>query len=125
MAPSTVLLIDRDQDSLTIYSVILRHYGYEVVTVTDGATGLRLAVELDPDIVISELFLPLVQGHTVLEELRADDRTARKPLILLDSVPMLGEALMDGRAGTSRLTKPCTPSRLVEEVARMLGGPPC
>ena len=122
MAPSTVLLIDRDQDSLTIYSLILRHHGYEVVTVKDGATGLRLAAELNPDIVISELFLPLVQGHSVFQELRANDRMATKPMILLDSVPMLGEALMEGLAATSRLTKPCTPTRLVEEVARLLEG---
>ena len=120
MAPSTVLLIDRDQDSLTIYSLILRHHGYEVVTVKDGATGLRLAAELDPDIVISELFLPPVQGHSVVEELRGKDPMAAKPLILLDSIPMLGEPLMEGVARTIRLTKPCTPTRLVEEVARLL-----
>lgn len=123
MSPSTVLLIDSDQDSLTIYSVILRHYGYEVVPASDVATGLQLAADIDPDIVISELFLPFGKGQTVLEGLRSNDRVAQKPLILLDSIPMLGEKLIEGVAGASRLTKPCTPSRLVEEVARLLQPP--
>jgi DNA-binding response OmpR family regulator len=120
MAPPTVLLIDSDQDSLTIYSLILRYYGYAVVTVQDGANALRIAEEVDPDIVISELFLPRAPGHGILRELRENDRTARKPLIVLDSVPMLGDTLMEGLTGTSRLTKPCTPTRLVEEVAKLL-----
>src|SRR5690606_16450194 len=69
MAASTVLLIDNDQDSITIYSLILRHHGYEVVPATDGETGLRLALELKPDIVVTELFLPQLQGPSLLEGL--------------------------------------------------------
>lgn len=120
MALSTVLLIDGDQDSLIIYSLILRHHGYEVVAARDVATGLQLAADLDPDIVISELFVPFGKGQDVLQGLRSNDRVAGKPLILLDSIPMLGEKLMEGLTGMSRLTKPCTPSRLIEEVAKLL-----
>lgn len=120
MSSSTVLLIDSDQDSLTIYSVILRHHGYEVVPARDVTTALQLAASRNPDIVISELFIPFGKGQDVLQGLRASDRVAGKPLILLDSIPMLGEKLMDGVTGMSRLTKPCTPSRLVEEVGKLL-----
>ena len=124
MASSTVLLIDSDQDSLTIYSLILRHHGYDVVSARDVKTGLQLVANIEPAIVISELFIPFGKGQDVLQGLRSSDRIAGKPMILLDSVPMLGEKLMEGATtGMSRLTKPCTPSRLMEEVTRLLKVP--
>jgi DNA-binding response OmpR family regulator len=124
MAASTVLLIDDDQDSITIYSLILRHYGYDVVPATDGATGLRLALELKPDIVVTELFLPQFEATSLLAGLRGDDRTASTPVIVLDSIPLIGAKVVGAEDRTSRLTKPCEPSRLLEEVGRLLGQRP-
>jgi DNA-binding response OmpR family regulator len=120
MAPATVLLIDSDADSLAIYSLILTHHGYEVVQATDGDTGLQLAFERRPDVVVSELYMPKVDGATLLERLRGDARTAATPLIVLDSVPSFARELRGSEAKLHRLAKPCEPSRLLQEVRRLL-----
>jgi CheY-like chemotaxis protein len=120
MAPATVLLIDNDADSITIYSLILRHHGYEVVHALDGETGLQLAFERNPDLVISELFMPPTDGGNLLDRLRQDARTAETPLIILDSIPTFGWERLESLGQLSRLTKPCEPSRLLQEVSKIL-----
>jgi CheY-like chemotaxis protein len=123
MAPATVLLIDTDVDSIAIYSLILRHHGYDVIHATDAETGLQLAFESQPDVVVSELFLPRVRGGDVIQHLRNDDRTADTPLIVLDSIPTFARELTDSLGDLSRLTKPCEPSRLLQEIERLLERP--
>jgi DNA-binding response OmpR family regulator len=122
MASATILLIDTDADSLTIYSTLLRHHGYDVLHAADAETGLRLAVELRPDLVVSELFLPPLHRGEVVRRLRKDHRTAGTPVIVLDSIPKIARELLQN-AGVSRLSKPCKPSRLLEEVERLLDRP--
>jgi CheY-like chemotaxis protein len=120
MLPATVLLIDRDQDSVEIYRLILEHHGYRVLHAPDGVAGVRIAVEEHPDVVISELFLPRIDGASVLDLLRRDVRTAAMPLILLDSIPTFAVDFEPDLADARRLTKPCEPSRLLREVQRLL-----
>lgn len=120
MVPATVLLIDSDVDSIAIYSMLLRHHGYEVIHATDGEAGLRLAFEEKPDIVVSELFLPPLSGGDVVRQLRADGRTASTPLIVLDSIPSYAREISGVAEDFSRLTKPCEPSRLLQEIERVL-----
>jgi CheY-like chemotaxis protein len=120
MSPATVLLIDNDEDSVTIYSMILEHHGYRVLHAGDGESGLRLAREARPDLVISELFLTRLTEPTVAEMLRSDERTAHLPLILLDSISAYQPEVLDRLQRCTRLTKPCEPSRLLGEVERLL-----
>lgn len=119
MAPS-VLLIDSDADSITIYSLILQHHGYEVLAARDSESGFRMALDRRPDLVISEMFLPPLEGRPLVEKLRENEVTARTPMILLDSIASYGNEVGDFGSSAMRLTKPCEPSRLVVEVERML-----
>lgn len=121
MSRSIVLLIDGDSDSIEIYSLMLGHHGYEVVPAKDGHTGLKLALELNPALVISGIFLPGLDGRSLVAELRNDTRTERTPVIFLDSIPGVSESILAPDAFATRLTKPCEPSRLLVEVARILG----
>ncbi len=121
---ATILLIDSDADSIAIYSMILDHYGYKVMHANDGSSGLQLAQEVRPSLIVTELFLPQMDGSMVAVRLRADPRTAQIPLIVLDSVPTLSTALLANVTGAIRLTKPCEPSRLLHEVERMLAPTP-
>lgn len=119
MAPS-ILLIDDDQDSLNIYTLILKHHGYRVIVARDPTSGLKQALEGQADIVVSENFLPELGSTTLLENLRSNDRTQKTPIIVLDSTPNRTEKLADPHGRSSSLTKPCEPSRLLTEVQRWL-----
>ena len=120
MAPS-ILLVDNDADSIAIYSLILQHHGYDVLSAQDGETGYRLAVDRQPNVVVSELYLPPVEGRRLHEQLRRNEGTASIPLILLDSIATYGiEEGSEAEAVATRLTKPCEPSRLLMEVQKLL-----
>lgn len=120
MSPPTILLIDSDGDSVTVYSLILRHHGYNVIHAHDAEAGLRMAMESKPDVVISELFPPSLEGVTLLNQLQKDERTATAHLFVLDSVPPRPGKLDKGLTRVKRLRKPCEPSRLLQEVQRVL-----
>lgn len=118
---ASVLLVDSDADSIKIYSLILQHHGYEVLVAADPATGLKMALDRLPDVVISELYLPLLDGRLLHEQLRENEGTSSIPTILLDSIAAWGSDLAEMAGASTRLTKPCEPSRLLHEVQRILG----
>ena len=80
-----VLLIEDDPDTLEMYRTRLARDGYEVHTATDGEEGLRRATELVPDIVFLDIRLPKLDGLEVLERLRAQEATARVPVVILSN----------------------------------------
>jgi two-component system, OmpR family, response regulator AdeR len=118
MAASTVLIIDSDDDSLAIYSLILNHHGYRVLQARDAESGLEVALALKPDVVVSDYYLPKMDGMTLLTRLQADERLSTTALMLLDSMPSRGRGDQIGRV--RRLPNPCSPSRLVSEVSAIL-----
>ena len=67
---SKILVIDDDQAMLKLVEVIAAENGYEVVTAASGATGLRLALETDPDLILLDLVLPDMSGVEVCRRLR-------------------------------------------------------
>lgn len=67
----------------------LRKNGYEVISALDGETGLRLAKEKLPDLVLLDLILPRKHGLDVLKELKDDKKTKDIPVIILTNLESL------------------------------------
>ncbi len=67
-----VVLIDDEQDIRDVVSVTLRDAGYEVFTAENGETGLNLCIEKSPQIVITDIRMPGMDGIKVLESLKKD-----------------------------------------------------
>lgn len=61
----------------------LRRAGYEVLCAVDGKTGLQLAVERSPQLILLDLMLPDISGTQVCRALKADPRTAATAVIML------------------------------------------
>lgn len=120
MKTPTVLLIDRDRDSLTIYSLILEHHGLTVLRAVDGDEGFRMACEHRPTLVVLEPYIPTSGERPIMELLHLDDRTTGLPLLLVTAVPGLLEGVAREREAAGHLTKPCRPRRFLAEVQRRL-----
>jgi CheY-like chemotaxis protein len=65
----------------------LTKVGYEVICATDGEAALAQAVSEKPDLILLDMILPKVSGPEVLHQLKADERTADIPVIVLSSLP--------------------------------------
>jgi DNA-binding response OmpR family regulator len=80
-----VLFVEDDPTVAQMYRLKLELDGYQVIMAKDGEEGLRLANEVDPDIVFLDIRLPKVDGFAVLEGLRAYDRTKNVPVVILSN----------------------------------------
>jgi len=78
-----ILLIVEDNLDVTRYLKSLLITNYNVYTAKNGREGLDKALELIPDIVISDVMMPEMDGFTLCEKLKTDERTSHIPVILL------------------------------------------
>jgi CheY-like chemotaxis protein len=114
-----VLLIDDDAAIRAVCSVNLRALGIEVMEAGDGATGLRLARQGRPDLVLLDVSMPGLDGFEVGELVRRHRKTRNIPLMFLS-----GEAETDARArelgAIACLEKPFDPATLTSLIATTL-----
>ena len=114
---ATILIVEDHEDTVDIYRTILTVSGHETLTAADGGTGLRLALERLPDLVVLDLGLPVLDGWQVLERLKADDRGRNIPVLV---VTAHGDAQSDD--GLTHLLcgdvvlKPVAPRELLRRV---------
>jgi two-component system cell cycle response regulator DivK len=121
MTPRTILLIEGHGDTREVYGEILRRAGYRVLAAKDGGEGVRLAREHLPDLVVTDLALPVVDGWHVTGLLKQHAPTAHIPVIAITANT---QNFYRGRAealGCSAfLEKPCSPALLLETIERLL-----
>ncbi|MBI2201774.1 MAG: response regulator, partial [Armatimonadetes bacterium] len=72
MNKGTILIIDDQERSRSLYRALLLREGYEVLEAETGERGLELVKSARPDVIILDLFLPALSGSDVLERIRAD-----------------------------------------------------
>ena len=112
--PARVLVADDNADMREYLARLLRSAGYRVTTVTDGQAALDAVRAGAPDLVISDVMMPRLDGLGLVAALRADARTAAVPVLLL-SARAGQEASIEGlRAGADDyLVKPFSAAELL------------
>jgi len=118
---NSVLVIDDEEHILNILAYNLQLDGLEVYLAEDGPTGLEIAREKKPDVIILDWMMPEMDGLEVLSELGKDEGTKDIPVIMLTCKKMMldvGQALYQGAA--DYILKPFEPEDLVEIVRRKL-----
>ena len=78
-----VLIVDDDRKMLDLLVDLLELEGYEVSTALDGAEALDLAVSFDPDVVVSDVVMPVVGGLELCRRLKDEAHTANVPVLLI------------------------------------------
>ena len=82
-ATSRILLVDDNADLRDYVARLLRSQGWTVDAVTDGLTALETARTRVPDLVLTDVMMPGLDGFALLRELRSDPRTANVPVVVL------------------------------------------
>nr|MBL8410964.1 response regulator [Dechloromonas sp.] len=83
--PPTVMVVD---DSLTVRKItsrLLAREGYQVILAKDGVDALEQLIEVMPDVVLSDIEMPRMDGFDFVRNLRADDRLKNLPVIMITS----------------------------------------
>lgn len=114
-----VLLAQSDADSIEIYRTALIAAGHEVLTVKSGEHAIKVALEQRPDVILTELALPIVDGWQVLNVLRTYTPLKGIPIVALTShLEQDGEAKALQAGFSAYLTIPIDPFALVELAER-------
>jgi two-component system, cell cycle response regulator DivK len=116
-----VLLVDDYPDAREMYTEYLEFSGFEVVEAENGMEALERAVDAEPDIILMDLSLPIMDGWEATRRLKADKRTASIPVVALTGHALAGISEGAKKAGCDAfVTKPCLPEDLVKEIRRIL-----
>src|SRR5205823_5555881 len=79
----TVLVIDDEKDLLELVRYNLEKEHLDVITASDGQSGLDIGLKHKPDLILLDLMMPGMSGLEVCKQLRSDTRTSRVPIIML------------------------------------------
>jgi len=77
-----VLIVDDREENLYLLRALLEGHGYEVAVAHQGVEALRIARDSPPDLVISDLLMPVMDGYTLLRQWRADERLKGLPFLV-------------------------------------------
>lgn len=80
-----VLLVDDNDEFRTVMTLALESYGYAVTAVADGKAALDLLQRERPDLIISDLHMPLMDGRTFCKRVRADLELSTIPFVILSA----------------------------------------
>jgi len=109
----TVLLVEDDADILSFNKGQLEEEGYNVVTATNGLEATNLLQATLPDIIVTDLMMPVMDGMALLKEVRANNAWSHLPVIILSAKASL-PARVEGITGGAQayLAKPFSPAEL-------------
>ncbi|HEX3251375.1 MAG TPA: PAS domain S-box protein [Pyrinomonadaceae bacterium] len=119
---NSVLIVNDEPDQLTLMGSLLHKAGYSVLTAEDGIEGLTLARRERPDLVISDVSMPRMNGLEFCREIRADSELKTVPILLVSARQKDTESAVAGlQAGADDyLEIPFDSARLVAKVSRLL-----
>lgn len=93
----TVLVVDDDPDKLNLLQFALTRAGYEVRTACDGEEGLAAVASFEPDLVVSDIMMPRINGYELARRIRENPKTRFIPIILQTAA---GSRAEDQRLGS-------------------------
>ena len=117
----SVLIVDDSADTREMYACALAYAGFSVLDADNGADALSRAAEALPDVIVTDLSIPGIDGFELLARIQTHPRTDRIPVIVLSGRADADASQRAIAAGAAAfLLKPCSPELLIDEVRRAL-----
>lgn len=117
---STILVVDDNEDIRTYLRVLLSDH-YYVIEASDGQNGLRLAKESVPDLIVSDVMMPVMDGLTFCSKIKEDEVTSHIPVILLTARSEESQRIEGYEHGADAyLTKPFSAHLLLARISNLL-----
>ena len=117
----TLLLVEDNDDNRIIYSTYFAHAGFRVIEAADGEQGIALARSEQPDVILMDVSIPIIDGWEATRRLKADPVTAHIPVIALTAHALAADRERALDVGCDDyLPKPVEPRAVVEAIERIL-----
>ena len=116
-----MLVVDDDPVIVRLLKVNFEMEGYEVATAADGEQGLAAARSERPDVVVSDIMMPRLDGYETCARLKQEDGTKDIPVVFLSAKAQQSDIDKGKAFGVADyLTKPFDPNDLIDMVERLL-----
>ena len=112
-----ILVVEDDPGVAELIQVVLSGEGYTVALARDGAEGLLLARDWQPDLILLDLMLPKVDGGTIVRRLKAEPGTAEVPIVLMSAGRTIRSQTGQLQEADAALAKPFDIESLLTQVA--------
>jgi two-component system alkaline phosphatase synthesis response regulator PhoP/two-component system response regulator VicR len=116
-----ILVAEDDPNILRQIEFNLQTHGFSVETAMTGAEALKKLMVRRPDLLITDIMMPEMDGHELVSSLRGDEQLADLPVIMLTARSTDNDIMQGYNSGTDLyLTKPFNPTELISFVERIL-----
>jgi twitching motility two-component system response regulator PilG len=121
MNDAVVLIVDDSPTVRKIVQITLEREGYRVVQAADGLSALAAVTDYQPDLILLDIMLPLMDGYSICKIIRNKPDFRETPIIMLSGRDGLIDKMRGRMAGSSEyLTKPFDSNELLVTVHRHL-----
>jgi PAS domain S-box-containing protein len=124
MGMATILIVDDLAANRKVLVTLLGHHGHRLIEASDGSDGLVAVHAERPDLVITDLLMPVMDGYEFVKQLRLDPATSRIPVVFYTAhyEEREARALALSLGVSDVLTKPVAPVEVLKIIGRVLGG---
>jgi two-component system, cell cycle response regulator DivK len=120
---NNILVIEDNEQNLYLVTFLLEQNGFNIFAARSGPEGIEMAGRIDPDLILLDIQLPIMDGYAVAHELRQNPDLQNVPIVAVTSYAMVGDKEHALEAGcTGYIEKPINPATFVAEIERYLPG---
>ena len=119
MSFKRILVVDDDPDVRFLLRLLFESVGYKVSEAQHGVAALIRVKEALPDLVVTDIMMPVMDGGELIERLKSDTRTAALPIVAITGTPGAKKAAL---AADVVMSKPFNHSSLLATVGSLLVG---
>jgi two-component system chemotaxis response regulator CheY len=115
-----ILTVDDSRTMRDMLKLALEDAGFEVVQAEDGVHGLEVLEDEHPDVIITDINMPRMDGFGFIEGVRSDERLRGVPILVLTTESDPGKKTRARDAGaTGWIVKPFNPAKLIDAIRRV------
>ena len=116
-----IMIVDDDLETIRLIGMVLQRQGYQIVTATNGAEALSLAIKEQPNLILLDLMMPDMDGNQVTRHLRDNPKTSKIHILMFSAKSQVEDKVSGYEAGVDEyLTKPIHPAELVARIKSVL-----
>lgn len=116
-----ILVVDDEPDLLAVLSFRLEKSGYEIYQATDGQETLDMVLQIVPDLIILDVYLPIINGDEVAKQIKKDGKLKNIPVILISASTVALEERAKKCQADGFFAKPIEISNLIEKIKQLIG----
>jgi len=112
-----ILIVDDNKNNQEMYRICLEPENYKIYFADNGDQGLKLTRQVKPDLILSDIMMPIMDGYQMIEKLKTDPDVQDIPIFVLTTVINIVDVVKAFQLGASDVLK--KPFHVAEFVARV------